>query len=191
MADGQDGSAAVKVEAPPSALQQRLDAARARAVEARAALTPAIKAQADLLEQIDEAEAEAREADAKVRKVALSEMIETARDVFPNETLEPLDLEGRSAGAGLYVLRKAPRAALAVWNKAIAKAPNDTDKHRLSLALKCVVAFNGEVRPVSEEEQAAFEAQLRACWIEYDMATLTIVNVGLRLSGFAMEEAKS
>lgn len=176
-------------------IQDRLEAAKRARDAATAAITPEVEATERLVLEASALEAETREAQARVRAVALAERLASAQEAFPNETLETIDLEGKSPGAGTYVVRKTPTKDRGAWEKGIAKPGADASQLRMVLAAACVVdADIGEgasLRPTSTVTVGAFEADIKQHWLRFSMVPTTITNAALRLAGFAMEEAKS
>lgn len=190
----------------PTSIQDRIARARARLDAAQAQITPDMRDEIDARAEETKIEDQIREANREVRHLAIAQAIEMARQRFPGEHFDSIDLEDASPGAGAYVLKAPPHNKVQNWQARMADAntsAKDRDAVTRDLAMSSIVAWvmpspnddgtvGVRVRMNLDDEKKAVPAELFQMWTaRAPGAPTSIVNVATDLAGFVAAKRKS
>lgn len=171
-------------------LKAKLEAAKAAAEAAKAAISPEDAEEIKLRAEIagfDEAKAEA---DREARKLDLDRREDAARAKLGSSVLvRGVDLEASTPGAGTFVLRTPSMQAWNAFRKGIGDAHADHGAVYRNFAIASIHDHNGVAADWMRDDAAG--AKLSAVLAAYPAIAVTISNVGGELAGLADTRKKS
>lgn len=164
--------------------KDRIEAAKAAKAAIEARLTPAMLAEIAERAEADRAEADLADLAAKERGLRLARDLDAAKEKF-GEHLRAIDLEGREAGHGTWIIKPADKDIMSAFLRD-AKQPNaDSAAMNRRVAESCVVYWNGV------EEDAIDGESMHALWDTFGAIPTTLGNAAVELGGFVAETRKS
>lgn len=189
-----------------ASIKDRIAAAQARASAAQGLLSADDAQEIKDREELAKHEDLTRIAQRTVRLLALDRAADIARERFPQNAIDVIDLEDATPGGGAYVLRNPPHADVTEWQARMADTSDAASRDRLqrNFAMSAVVTYlettaDGTVRmrslggavPIDGDDKRA-PADLHNLWTQrVSGAATSIANKATDMAGFVAAKRKS